>query len=135
MSALEGWNGRVDLPEDASTRRWHQWVRALTPQAAPGVALLGAGERSSSPNSLSSQRDCSNGGVLTHLCESCALVACVFLRLGVGMRHSMEKAVQLVQGTPRLAASQRTCDGQFASRLLAMCRLLLTLRAWQAARC
>ena len=41
MSALEGWSGRVDLPEDASTRRWHQWVRAFTPQAAPGIALLG----------------------------------------------------------------------------------------------
>jgi hypothetical protein len=34
--------------------------------------------------------------------------ACVFFRLGAGMRHSMEKAVQLVQGTPRLAASHRT---------------------------
>lgn len=41
MSALEGWSGRVDLPEDASTRRWHQWVRAFMPQAAPGIALLG----------------------------------------------------------------------------------------------
>jgi hypothetical protein len=32
----------------------------------------------------------------------------VFLRFGVGMRHSMEKAVQFVQGTPSDAASQRT---------------------------
>jgi hypothetical protein len=40
---------------------------------------------------------------------SLARDVCVFLRLGVGMRHSMEKAVQLVHGTPREAASQRTC--------------------------
>jgi len=32
----------------------------------------------------------------------------VFLRFGAGMRHSMEKAVQLVHGMPREAASQRT---------------------------
>ena len=41
MSELEGWSGRVDQPEDASTRRWHQWVRAVDAGAAPGVALLG----------------------------------------------------------------------------------------------
>ncbi|MBV2209920.1 MAG: formimidoylglutamase [Thermomonas sp.] len=41
QQALEGWSGRVDLPEDASTRRWHQWVRTPTQGAAPGVALLG----------------------------------------------------------------------------------------------
>lgn len=41
MTGIEGWSGRVDLPEDASTRRWHQWVRALTAQTAPGIALLG----------------------------------------------------------------------------------------------
>lgn len=41
MSALEGWSGRIDLPEDASTRRWHQWVRSPLPGAAPGVAVLG----------------------------------------------------------------------------------------------
>lgn len=41
MSELEGWSGRVDQPEDASTRRWHQWVRAVDADAAPGVALLG----------------------------------------------------------------------------------------------
>ncbi|MBN8717629.1 MAG: formimidoylglutamase [Stenotrophomonas sp.] len=40
-ASLEGWGGRVDLPEDASTRRWHQWVRAMAADAAPGVALLG----------------------------------------------------------------------------------------------
>ena len=33
-----------------------------------------------------------------------------FLRLGVGILHSIEKATQLVHGTPRLAASQRTCS-------------------------
>lgn len=31
-----------------------------------------------------------------------------FLRFGVGILHSIEKATQLVHGTPRLAASQRT---------------------------
>lgn len=41
MSEMEGWSGRVDLPEDASTRRWHQWVRPVKEGAAPGVALLG----------------------------------------------------------------------------------------------
>lgn len=39
--AMIGWSGRVDLPEDASTRRWHQWMREPAPHAAPGVALLG----------------------------------------------------------------------------------------------
>ena len=41
MSAVVGWIGRVDLPEDASTRRWHQWVRAPQADSAPGVAVLG----------------------------------------------------------------------------------------------
>ena len=41
MSAVEGWSGRVDLPEDASTRRWHQWVRAPQADSAPGLAVLG----------------------------------------------------------------------------------------------
>lgn len=41
MSAVEGWSGRIDLPENASTRRWHQWVRTPTPGCAPGVAVLG----------------------------------------------------------------------------------------------
>lgn len=41
MSEKEGWSGRVDQPEDASTRRWHQWVRKFEAGAAPGVALLG----------------------------------------------------------------------------------------------
>ena len=40
-AAVEGWAGRIDLPEDASTRRWHQWVRAPQAGAAPGIALLG----------------------------------------------------------------------------------------------
>lgn len=39
---------------------------------------------------------------------SLARAVCVFLRFGVGMRHSMEKAVQFVHGTPSEAASQRT---------------------------
>lgn len=41
MSAIEGWSGRIDLPEDASTRRWHQWVRTPTAGCAPGIAVLG----------------------------------------------------------------------------------------------
>jgi hypothetical protein len=51
-------------------------------------------------------------GRVMYLSESllCALV-CTFFRFGVGMRHSIWKAVQLVHGTPRLAASQRTCTG------------------------
>lgn len=49
----------------------------------------------------------------TYLSESFMRVlpadaACVFLRFGVGILHSIEKATQLVHGTPRLAASQRT---------------------------
>lgn len=39
--SLAGWSGRVDLPESADTRRWHQWVRTPQPDSAPGVALLG----------------------------------------------------------------------------------------------
>ncbi|HEY1070350.1 MAG TPA: formimidoylglutamase [Thermomonas sp.] len=41
MSGVDGWGGRIDLPEDASTRRWHQWVRVPRPDSAPGVAVLG----------------------------------------------------------------------------------------------
>src|SRR5262249_44736498 len=38
-----------------------------------------------------------------------------FFRFGVGILHSMEKATQLVQGTPRLAASHRTCRRRHCS--------------------
>lgn len=41
MTGIDGWSGRIDLPEDASTRRWHQWVRVPQPGSAPGVAVLG----------------------------------------------------------------------------------------------
>ena len=41
MSAVDCWSGRVDLPIDASTLRWHQWVRAAEAANAPGVAVLG----------------------------------------------------------------------------------------------
>ena len=34
----------------------------------------------------------------------------VFFRLGAGILHSIEKATQLVHGTPKLAASQRTWE-------------------------
>lgn len=40
-AAVSGWSGRVDLPEGASTRRWHQWVREPAASSAPGVAVLG----------------------------------------------------------------------------------------------
>lgn len=38
---MNGWKGRIDQPEGPATRRWHQWVREVTPDAAPGVAVLG----------------------------------------------------------------------------------------------
>lgn len=40
-AAVEGWSGRVDLPDTAATRRWHQWVSEPVADAAPGVAMLG----------------------------------------------------------------------------------------------
>ena len=42
-----------------------------------------------------------------HLSESFAF-PCAFFLFGAGILHSMEKATQLVHGTPRLAASHRT---------------------------
>ena len=45
----------------------------------------------------------------SYLSASLARDVVVFLRLGAGMRHSMEKAVQLVHGMPSEAASHRTC--------------------------
>ena len=41
MAAVEGWGGRVDLPEGPLTRRWHQWVREPAAGSPPGVAVLG----------------------------------------------------------------------------------------------
>jgi formiminoglutamase len=38
---MNGWSGRVDLPEGPATRRWHQWVREPAIGAAPGVVMLG----------------------------------------------------------------------------------------------
>jgi hypothetical protein len=73
-----------------------------------------AGERPSlsprsllSVNSTASQRDT----MVHYLSASLARDVVVFLRLGAGMRHSIEKAVQLVHGMPREAASQRTYSG------------------------
>jgi hypothetical protein len=45
-----------------------------------------------------------------YLSESLAFPAAVdvFFRFGVGILHSIEKATQLVHGTPKLAASHRT---------------------------
>jgi hypothetical protein len=48
--------------------------------------------------------------VASYLSPSFALPVVVFLRLGAGMRHSIEKAVQFVHGMPKEAASQRTCS-------------------------
>lgn len=42
---------------------------------------------------------------------------CVFFLLGAGILHSMEKATQFVHGTPKLAASQRTCASSFQQSL------------------
>lgn len=42
MSAgVQGWSGRIDLPEGPATRRWHQAVREPLAGSAPGVAVLG----------------------------------------------------------------------------------------------
>jgi hypothetical protein len=51
----------------------------------------------------------SQGGRQAYLLDSFCLDE-VFLRFGEGILHSMLKATQLVQGTPRLAASQRTWE-------------------------
>lgn len=48
--------------------------------------------------------------VASYLSASLVREVVVFLRLGAGMRHSMEKAVQLVHGMPSEAASHRTCE-------------------------
>lgn len=75
-----------------------------------------AGERSSlSPRSLqllvsSTALFAGTASVIPYLSTSFARDVVVFLRLGAGMRHSMEKALQLVHGMPSEAASQRTCS-------------------------
>jgi hypothetical protein len=51
----------------------------------------------------------SEGKWLAYLFDSFCLDE-VFFLLGEGILHSMLKATQLVQGTPRLAASQRTWE-------------------------
>lgn len=50
-------------------------------------------------------------GGLSYRVSSLALEE-FFFRFGDGILHSIEKATQLVQGTPRLAASQRTWSGR-----------------------
>jgi len=35
------WQGRIDLHEGPRALRWHQHVKMLTPEASPGIALLG----------------------------------------------------------------------------------------------
>lgn len=47
-----------------------------------------------------------------YLSESFAFPAVVFFRFGAGILHSIEKATQFVHGTPKLAASHRTCSRQ-----------------------
>lgn len=84
--------------------------------AAPGVVaaptLLARGDLPSdvSPLSLSESFVVEGGaGTFAAADDECEWAAeAAFLRFGAGMRHSMLKATQLVQGTPRLAASQRT---------------------------
>ena len=38
---MANWTGRVDAVEGASGRRWHQVVRQMTNDAAPGTAIVG----------------------------------------------------------------------------------------------
>lgn len=80
--------------------------------AVPGAVALGEG-CSEEVTDAGPAWLCGAGAVLTEdspfsLSESRALEGCPFLRFAVGMRHSIWKATQLVQGTPRLAASHRT---------------------------
>lgn len=88
------------------------FVRTFT-----SVTVLGAWQRSASVVEVISASSNSAGsgtrrGAETYLSESLfpwlPAVFWAFFRLGVGMRHSIWKATQLVQGTPRLAASHRT---------------------------
>lgn len=57
--------------------------------------------------SLFNSRSDNDGGVC-YLSDSRPLLAWFFFRFGAGILHSMANATQLVHGTPRLAASQRT---------------------------
>ena len=57
----------------------------------------------------------------------------VFLRLGTGILHSIEKATQFVHGTPREAASHRTCRrviSQKGTAPVALVASFRTFRAW-----
>ncbi len=54
-------------------------------------------------------------GCSAYLSESLDWEPGAFFLLGDGMRHSIEKATQLVQGMPRLAASHRTYFTESAS--------------------
>ncbi len=38
---MDNWHGRIDDPTDPETFRWHQVVRPMERNAAPGIALLG----------------------------------------------------------------------------------------------
>ncbi|GAB2626859.1 formimidoylglutamase [Novilysobacter erysipheiresistens] len=38
---MNGWHGRVDSVDDPEAFRWHQVVRAVEPDAPPGIALIG----------------------------------------------------------------------------------------------
>lgn len=62
---------------------------------------------SSQSASILRARRCDRFARKAHLSESFAF-PCAFFLFGAGILHSMEKATQLVHGTPRLAASQRT---------------------------
>lgn len=72
-----------------------------------------------------------NGRERQDLSESLAL-PWAFFRLGGGIRHSMLKATQFVHGTPRLAASQRTCHlKSMVATGPARMRMMPTFRPWQ----
>ena len=83
------------------------------------------------PNQYDSPHEFQDAGA--YLSSSFTLEPAVFLRLGTGILHSIEKATQLVQGTPRAAASHRTCRRVTSQRGTApevLVVLFRTFRAW-----
>jgi hypothetical protein len=75
------------------------------------MAVLSRGSVEGLPGERSSLSPPGATRAVSYLSTSLALArdVVVFLRFGAGMRHSIEKAVQLVHGMPNEAASQRTC--------------------------
>ncbi len=120
VMVIGGVPGRRSWGVPAAAAASSEWAYAF-----PGVSAAWDPSRPRSPDSLCPESfrqrgallnvtaRCRNGGfrhgVIPHLSESLALAWAVRLRLGGGILHSIEKATQLVHGTPRLAASHRTC--------------------------